>query len=192
MIFDSNLSWEQQYVHAIKEANHNLYAIKIISKYFSNEEKKTLLTSLFFSKLYYGSEVWHLPGRSIMQNKKLKLASANAIRSCNRNLMIFHTHTQIHTIAQRALPDQMLNYKHAISMYKLFNNCQPETEFVQMNFQYNQNQRTKHANFFQRQNYDSGKNILLNRLAHLNDKIEKSWLEQSLNTFKIKCKQLFL
>ena len=43
-----------------------------------------------------------------------------------------------------------------------------------------------------RQNYESGKNILLNRFAHLNDKIEKSWLEQSMNTFKIKCKQLFL
>ena len=70
-----------------------------------------------------------------MKNKKLKLASANAIRSCNRNLTIFHTNTQIHTIAQRALPDQMLNYKHAISMYNLFNNCQPETEFIQMNFQ---------------------------------------------------------
>ena len=140
-------------------------------------------------ELYYGSEIWHIPGRSIAQNKKLKLASANALRSCNKNLTIFHTHTQIHSCT---LPDQILNYKHAIMMFKLFNNCQPENEFVQMNFQYNQNQRIKHSNFFIRQNYDSGKNILLNRLAHLNDKIEKSWLDQSLNTFKIKCKQLFL
>ena len=31
-----------------------------------------------------------------------------------------------------------------------------------------------------------------NRLAHLNDKIDKSWLEQSIDTFKVKCKQLFL
>ena len=68
----------------------------------------------------------------------------------------------------------------------------PETEFINMNFQYNQNQRTNHANFFARQNYESGKNILLNRLAHINNKIEKSWLDQSLNTFKIKCKALFL
>ena len=121
-----------------------------------------------------------------------ELASANAIRSCNKTLTIFHTHTYIHSISNRALPDQMLNYKHAISMYKLFNHCQPETEFIHMNFQYNQNQQINHANFFQRQNYESGKNILLNRLSHLNDKIEKSWLEQSLNTFKVKCKELFL
>ena len=77
-------------------------------------------------------------------------------------------------------------------MYKLFNHCQPETEFVQMNFQLNQNQRIIHSNFFLRQRYESGKNILLNRLAHLNGTIEKSWLDQSMDTFKVKCKQLFL
>ena len=77
-------------------------------------------------------------------------------------------------------------------MYKLFKNCLPETEFLQLNFQYNQNQRMKHANFFMRQNYESGKNILLNRLTILNDKVEKTWLDQSLDTFKVKCKNLFL
>ena len=151
-----------------------------------------LLTSLFYSKLYYGSEVWHIPGRSMIQNKKLKLASANAIRSCDKSMTIFHTHTQIHSIAKRALPDQMLSYKYAILMYKLFNHCQPETEFVQLNFQLNQNQRLNHANFFSRQRYESGNNILLNRLSHLNGKIEKSWLAQSIDTFTVKCKKLFL
>ena len=145
-----------------------------------------------YSKLYYGSEIWHIPGRTLAQNKKLKLASANAIRACNTDLTIFHTHTEIHSTANRALPDQMLNYKQAISMYKLFNHCQPETEFLQMNFQYNQNPRIQHANFFARQKYDTGKNHLLNRLAHLNNKIEKNWLDQSLDTFKIKCKRIFL
>ena len=61
-----------------------------------------------------------------------------------------------------------------------------------MNFQLNQNPRINHANYFLRQNYDSGKNKLLNRFVHLNGKIEKSWLDLSLNLFKIKCKQLFL
>ena len=192
LVFDSNLTWDLQYNKAIKEANQNLYAIKIISKYFTKEERITLLTSLFYSKLYYGSEVWHHPGRTAVQNKKLKLASANAIRSCDPSLTIFNTHTEIHSQANRALPDQILNYKHATTMYKLFNHCQPETEFVQLNFQLNQNQRLNHVNFFSRQNYETGKNILLNRLAHLNGKIEKTWLELSYDSFKVKCKQLFL
>ena len=110
------------------------------------DEIKTLLTSLYYSKLYYGSEVWHLPGRSQSQSKKLKLASANAIRSCNKSLTIFNTHTQIRNSANRPMPDQML------TMHKLFNSCQPDQEFLYMNFQFNQNPRVQHANFFNRQN----------------------------------------
>ena len=49
---DCNLNWDLQHDHAIKEANQNLFAIKVISKYFTQEEKKTLLTSLFYSKLF--------------------------------------------------------------------------------------------------------------------------------------------
>ena len=182
IIFDSNMTWDQQYDHAAKSASHNLHAICIIAKYFNPEEKNTLLTSLFYSKLYYGSEVWHLPGRSLTQNKKLKFASVNTIRSCDRSISIFETHTHIHKSASQALPDQMIYYKQAITMFKLFQTCQPEQEFVHLNFQLNQNPRIHHANFSSMQNYDSGKNILLNRLAHLNDKIDKSWLDQSINT----------
>ena len=192
IIFDSNMKWEQQYESAIKEANQNLHAIKIIEKYFTKEEKGTLLTSLFYSKLYYGSEVWHLPSRSATQNKKLKFASANALRSCDNTMTIYNTHTEIHDNAKRALPDQMINYKQAITMYKLFHTCQPEQEFLHLNFQLNQNPRIQTVNFFTRQNYETGKNILLNRLSHLNNKINVTWLDLSLNTFKIKCKTLFL
>ena len=160
--------------------------------YFNKEETKSLLTSLYYSKLYYGSEVWHLPSRSQTQNKKLKFASANAIRSCDNSLTIFNTHTQIHKSANRALPDQMINYKHAITMYHSFNSCQPEEEFININFQLNQNLRIQHANFFDRHKYEAGKNTLLKRMSHLNHKIEKQWLELSLDSFKVIRKKLFL
>ena len=157
ILFDSNLNWNRQYEQAIREANKNLYAIKKVAKYFNQDEAKTLLTSMFYSKLYYGSEVWHLPSRTQTQNKKLKFASANAIRSCCNSFTIFNTHTQIHKAVNRALPDQMITYKHAITMYKLFKTCQPEEEFINLNFQLNQNTRMQHINFFDRHKYESGK-----------------------------------
>ena len=39
---------------------------------------------------------------------------------------------------------------------------------------------------------DVGKNTLLNRFCDLNNMIDKSWLEMSLDTHKVKCKELFL
>ena len=43
-----------------------------------------------------------------------------------------------------------------------------------------------------KQKYDVGKNILLNRCCILNNKIDKKWIDMSVETFKIKCKALFL
>ena len=151
-----------------------------------------LVTSLFFSKLYYGSEVWHLPTRTASQNKQLKYASANALRSCDKSLNIFHTHTEIHQRTERAMPDQILNYKHSLLMYKLMNQCSPDEEFMNLNFQANLNPRLKYQNFIKIQKFNVGNNILVNRLSSLNDKIEKDWLNLSYNTFKLKCKSLFL
>ena len=71
--------------------NKNLCAIMKKAKYFEKEELKTLITSLFFSKIYYVSEAWHLPERTNAQIKQHKFSSANALR-----ITIFNTHTEIH------------------------------------------------------------------------------------------------
>ena len=190
--FDSCLKWNMQYSKAIKEANSNLYAIKRIAKFFNKEERSTLITSLYFSKLYYGSEVWHLPERTNAQNKMIKSASANALKTITNKITIFHTHTQIHNMTKRALPDQMLKYKHALMLYKLYRQCIPNEEFIGLNFQANLNQRLQYHNFIKRQNYSVGSNILLNRLCCLNNEILQSMTDETYLSYKIKCKKLFL
>ncbi len=59
--FDENLKWADHIQHAIRESNKVLHGIRVIKKYFSHDERKDLLTSLYFLKLYYGAEIWHLP-----------------------------------------------------------------------------------------------------------------------------------
>ena len=60
----------------------------------------------------------------------IKYASANALRIVDYEITIFHTHTEIHQMTKRALPDQMILYKHALMMYKLFRQCTPDNEFM--------------------------------------------------------------
>ena len=76
------------------------------------------------------SDVWHLPERTDAQNKMIKYASANALRIITNEITIFNTNTEIHQITRRALPDQMIQYKHALMMYKLLRNCIPDNEFM--------------------------------------------------------------
>jgi hypothetical protein len=56
MTFNSKFKWGPQVSWAIKGANKALQAIKMIRKFFTTLEIIPLLTSNFFSRLYYGSE----------------------------------------------------------------------------------------------------------------------------------------
>ena len=91
-----------------------------------------------------------------------QLASANALRLCLPCFTVINTHTEIHDQSKRALPGKVCMYRHAIMPYKLMSNDLCEDEFVQLNFQLNDNPRQTKLSFFKRQNYDVGKNILLN------------------------------
>ena len=157
------------------------------------DEIRNLLTALYYSKLYYGSEIWHLPGLGLKLKKSIKLASANACKTCvpweNSHLL---THTEIHTLAKRALPEDVCIYKHAIMLHKLLRDEFCENELMWLNFQIVDNARSLTWSFIKRQNYDVGKNILLNRMHVLNNKIEKNWINLSLNTYKVKCKEKFV
>ena len=83
-------------------------------------------------------------------------------------------------------------YKHALMLHKLLRNDLCDDELMNLNFQIADNGRSTRLKFIKRQNYNVGKNILLNRLHILNDKIEKNWINLTMNSYKVKCKELFL
>ena len=68
-------------------------------------------------------------------------------------------------------------------LYKLMSNNLCENEFVQLNFQLNDNARLTKQNLLKRLNYEVGKNTLLNRMALLNNKINKNLLNLSIGSF---------
>ena len=74
VIFDSQLSWYEHFNKAIASSRKTLYAIEMIKKYFSETELKILLTSLFYGKLFYSSEIWHSP--FLKENLKSRFLSA--------------------------------------------------------------------------------------------------------------------
>ena len=60
-------------------------------------------------------------------------------------------------MAGRALPMQMCQYRHAIIMYKLFNEMCCDDEFVQLNLQLQENQRSNKLVFVKWLQNDVGK-----------------------------------
>ena len=190
--FDSKLQWSAQVSNAIIKANRSLCAIKLIKKYFRKDELRTLLTSNFYSILYYNSEIWHIP--SLNQNSKhlLLSASARALKLCNKNYSNDHSYIALHKLNKRATPNQFLIYKHALILFKLYNCINTTTDWINLNFQQILTSRQTNFIISRDNNYKIGSNLICNRLTVLNTLIPLEWLTLSFGSFKLKCKDKFL
>ena len=86
----------------------------------------------------------------------------------------------------------MITYKHAILLHKLYDSHQPNTDWIDLNF--NQVSNSLHMLFRMLKNnsYLVGNNLLSVRLTILNNKIELDDLNLSLDEFKVKFKKIML
>ena len=185
VLFDSKLTWSKQVSQTTQKAKKSLHAIKMIRKYFTKGEITTLLTSNFYSILYYNSEIWHIPTLAPELKQILLSASANALKLSQHVPNQMQSFISIHEECKRALPEQMMLYKHAIMLHKLYDENYPETEWLALNFQQTTCQRQTKFYVLKSNNYKIGNNILTNRLSTLNNKIDLNDLNKSLSSFKV-------
>ena len=61
IIFDSKLQWQYKVQNAINKSKKALNAIILIRGYFTKYQLLQIITSNYYSILYYNSEVWLLP-----------------------------------------------------------------------------------------------------------------------------------
>ena len=171
VIFDQKLQWSDHIAHCVKKSSRALTAIQLIIKIFTTKELLQLVTSNFYSILYYNSEIWHL--QSLKRNLKQKLlsSSAKALKLClkmNTNEISF---VKLHEMCHRATPDNFLLYRHALTLYKLLNSDEQTIEWVAINcnqvFTSRQIFFTSFATNLKRVGY----NALANRLNILNGRI---------------------
>ena len=110
VIFDSKLQWSDHILLAIKRSMNALNVIRIIKKIFTKQELLSLVTSNFYSILYYNSEIWHLPTLKPTLKQKMLSASAKALKTCIKYLDPMTSFDNIHSMCNRGTPNQMMNY----------------------------------------------------------------------------------
>jgi hypothetical protein len=155
---------------AIDKANNYLNTIKVMRKYFNATKLIKLITSNFYSILYYISEVWLIHSLKQYDKNLFLTASASALKLANHYRDAMVSYYNLHRKLNRASPD-MHNYKLALMLYETHNGCLPESEWIALNF--SQTLMSK-ENYFHvnKSNYNLvGLNILGNRFHNLNDKI---------------------
>ena len=131
--------------------------------------------------------LWHTA-----QKKQLFLALALPLKLCTHKYDQLISFTSLHSINKRATPDQMIKYKTALMLYKIYNNELMQFEYQQLYSNQNFNQRLKLVNIREMNNLKIGKNLITNKLSILNNQIPYDWLNLSLLSYKLKCQDLLL
>ena len=190
--FDSKLNWQTQIQQTISKSKKAIQALWLIRKYFNKQEMQQLITSNFYSILYYNSEIWHLPSNCHNSKKNLLSASAAALKLCTPTYDQYMSFQNLHEINKRATPIQIMKYKLSIILYKTYNDESQSFDWLSLFFNQNFNARTEFVNFFDCSSFKIGKNLLSNRFIILNGSIKYDWLNLPFNSYKIKCKAKFL
>ena len=195
--FDSQLSWDKHISKTISGSRKTLYAMAMIKKYFSESELKVLMTSLFYSKLFYASEIWNSP--FIKENLKSSLlsASSQALRKIFTNckpcaFTQIISNTNIHILCNRATPEKIMLYKLSLALFETINNKFPLPDWLDLNFTNTFTRREINFSCIKDNNYRVGLNTLSNRYSVLNGKIPLQWLNLPKLPYKLKCKSKFL
>ena len=192
VLFDSRLLWSLHLNSAIKKANKAKCAIQLLSRYFNKVELTNLLTANYFSILYYNCDIWLIPFLKPQVKQQLLSASANALKVCLKALDRSISFIQLNKLASRATPIQLMEYKHSLLLFKIFNDHHRGKDWVNLNFNQNFSRRSEKFACTNRKNYKVGGNVASNRLTVINNLIPNAWLNLSLDTFKVKTKEFFL
>ena len=119
-------------------------------------------------------------------------ASANALKLAQRHPDRMESFINVHKNVNRASPNKLLLFKHAVLLHKLFNNQTPTLEWADLHLKQTFTSRQLQFRAVKKSDYKIGNNILANRLSVLNNKILLDDLNLSLNTYKCKYKQILL
>ena len=129
---------------------------------------------------------------SFKSKRHIMSCSAQALKLLGNKSDLRISNEQRHKMNERGTPIQMMNYKHSLLLYKLYNTTHQSDDWLDLNFNQSFNNRCTKVRLFDTSIIRIVKNILLNRLTIINNQIEYDWLNKSLNSFKLICKLLFL
>ena len=96
--------------HCVSRSLNALNAIKLIKKFVIKKELLQLITSNFYSTLYYNSDIWNLPSLKVSLKGKLMSASVKALKVCMYYPDPMISFENIHLLNKRATPNAMMKY----------------------------------------------------------------------------------
>ena len=156
-------------------------------KYFTDSEMIKLVTSIVYSKLYYGSLVWLLPNLKEKLFCKLNSHSGQMLKIINNNL----SSTELHKKIVRATPRNFSLFQTTVNLNNIKNNV-PSNHVASVSSVTQSNRRNVRLSFVRNNRFKVGLNTKNNQLRSISNVIDKNWLDKSVADYKLNCKKCII
>ena len=190
--FDSKLNWSNHITKTILKCKKTLQAIRLISNYFTIDEKLNIVTSLLYSRLYYAAEVWLIPTLKSNLKQKLYNISKLSLKIVAEDHYNVFSGEELHFLFNRFTPNQMSNYVALLNLHRIINNRIPEEIWIELQFNVLPITRANKILIPPKNKLRVGVNSLLNRLSYASTLITNDDLNKEYQSFKVLAKKIVI
>ena len=117
-------------------------------KNFTKTQLLNIITSNFYSILYYNADIWLLPTLSPTLKQKLLSASSSPLKLCTKEYNMMISFISLHSINNRAIICQISTNRHALCLHKLYNSETTSNDWLSIFFNQNFNARQNFCTIF--------------------------------------------
>ena len=100
------------------------------------------------------------------------------------------TYVQLHETLKRATPTSIIKYNHALLLYKVYNSVIPNSDWIEIHFNQNFNDRLNNVNFHDTSNNKQGKKPSVQQICDNQQQNSLLLAKHALQVFQSKIKAL--
>jgi len=186
VLFDQNLNWKEHIEHNIKSSVWKLAVLKRIRPKFTTDQFLQILTSQFFSKFYYCSQIWLTSATTGKLWTMLNSLHYRAIRIAVCDYKTRINREKLDFISSRASPKQWSKYAVANSVIKILRDKLPiNLHGTLVETLYEERRKPGFGRFYDNSRGKIGKQKLGNNIQFMMA-ISEPWLDKDWNDDKIR------
>ncbi len=129
--------------------------------------------------------MWLIPCLKGVLKSKLFSASGAALRLLDKDSSFKHLHKEFNS----ATPTQFPKYKTAVSLYDLIKKEIPEDEWINLQFNIQNDRPNARLSFQANNKLKCGFNCQSNRIKSIMNEIDKEWINLERDAYKTNCKK---
>ena len=194
VIFDTKLTWSNHIAFSTAKASRTMHALKFVSGYFNEEERRKLITAFVYGSLLYGSEVWLHEGLKSREWKSLDRIFIESLRVTRGDWKRRLTKNELMQNRRRATMREMSNFVQAKTLFKIVTSQKPENIFTNLLLNHANERRHPNRLFFTTSNLIKvGRNMFSNRMNKVSRKMNFDWFDCHLSPhgFRMWAKKCF-